>query len=85
MENSNLRFYDEDTEKFYTEKEVRKMDFEENIGDLNNNKEDIFDNIINVADICKHIEKSLNGSIEEVVNDLNCWWGYNISILENKK
>lgn len=83
MNNENFEFYDNSINRFYTEKEIRQIDFEENINDLRHNKKDIFEGIINVQSVCQCIVNSLNADIKEVVNDLNKCWGYNIEILEN--
>lgn len=73
-----MKYFDYDSEKFYTEEEIRKLDFEENRQDLNNNKHDIIEGIINVESVCECISNALNGDIEDVIADLNLCWGYNI-------
>lgn len=37
----DIIYYNRDTKKTLTEEEIRNIDFEENIQDLNNNKKDI--------------------------------------------
>lgn len=73
-------FLDLDSNKIYTEEQIRKLDFEENINDLVNNKNDIIEGIINVESVCESITNSLNADIEDVIKDLNYCWGYNIEI-----
>lgn len=77
-----MKYFDYDSEKFYTEEEIRKLDFEENRQDLNNNKHDIIEGIINVESVCECISNALNGDIEDVIADLNLCWGYNIRKLD---
>ena len=64
--------------KEITEEYIRKLDYEENINDLINNKEDIRLGLINVQSVCDNIVTALNGDIEKVVKDLNECWGYDI-------
>lgn len=71
-------FLDLDNNKIYTEKQIRKLDFEENSNDLVNNKNDIIEGIISVESVCESIINSLNADIEDVIKDLNYCWGYNI-------
>lgn len=80
----NKIYIDEDNDKILTEVEIRKLDFEENLGDLNNNKDDIFMGFINIESVTSCIENSLNAKIEDVIDDLNKCWGYNISIYYKK-
>lgn len=79
-----MKFYDNDTKRYITEKEIRELDFEENYNDLVNNKNDIIEGIISIESVCENIENSLNGDIENVVEDLNKCWGYDINIWEKK-
>ena len=76
-----MRYFDYDSKKFLTEEEIRKLDFEENRQDLNNNKKDIAEGIINIQSVCECLENSLNGDIDEVIDDLNKRWDYDIVIL----
>lgn len=64
--------------KEITEEYIRKLDYEENINDLINNREDIRLGLINIQSVCDNIVTALNGDIEEVVKDLNKCWGYDI-------
>lgn len=80
----NLKFYDNDSNKFITEEEIRKLDFENNVGDLNSNIGLTLDKIINIKSICKCIENSINADIKYVIDDLNEFWGYNIDIMDEK-
>lgn len=75
-----FKFYDNLGRKEITEERIRELDFEENIADLINNKEEIKEGFINVQSVCDCIITSLNGDIKEVVEDLNNCWGYNIDI-----
>ena len=87
MKNQKLLFYDETTNEIYEEKRIRKLAFEQNIGDLNDNREDIFDDLINIESVCKYLVNSLRGDIKDVIRDLNSNWGYNIDTykkIENK-
>ena len=80
----NLKFYDNDSNKFITEEEIRKLDFENNVEDLNSNIDLILDKTINIKNVCKCIENSINADIEYVIDDLNEFWGYNIDIIDEK-
>lgn len=80
----NLKFYDNDSNKFITEEEIRKLDFENNINDLNRNIGLVLDKDIDIKEVCNCIINSLNADIKIVVDDLNKCWGYNIDIIEEK-
>lgn len=80
-----MRYFDCDSNKIISEKELRLLDFEENIGDLNRNKEDIFDGIINIDSVCESLQNAINGDIKEVIQDLNLCWDFNIEILYTKQ
>lgn len=82
MEEKNLMFYDNTWKEIYTEKRIRRLSFEENLADLNNNKEDIFENIITIESVCKSLVNSLKADIKIVVKELNECWGYDIDILQ---
>lgn len=75
-----LRFYDNDNNKFITEEEIRKLDFGNNVDDLNRNSGLILDKDIDIKEVCNCIINSLNADIKIVVDDLNKCWGYNIDI-----
>lgn len=82
-----MYYFDNDSKKFLSVKEIRRLDFEENIRDLTNNKEDIFEGIISIESVCEYLQQSLNGKIEDVIEDLNLCWGYDITggdKIENK-
>lgn len=78
----DLKFYDNDTNKFITDEEIRKLDFGNNVNDLYANIDLILDKNIDIKDIFKCIENSINANIKTVVGDLNECWGYNIDILK---
>lgn len=80
----NLKFYDNDSNKFITEEEIRKLDFENNLNDLNRNIGLVLDKDIDIKEVCNCIINSLNADIKIVVDDLNKCWGYNIDIIEEK-
>lgn len=80
-----MKYFDCDNDKLISEKELRLLDFEENIGDLNRNKADIFDGIINIESICEGLQNAINGNIKEVIQDLNLCWDFNIEILYTKE
>lgn len=83
----NLKFYDNDSNKFITEEEIRRWDFVNNVDDLNKNIWLILDknnDIIDIKEVCNCIINSLNADIKIVVDDLNKCWGYNIDIIEEK-
>ena len=80
MENEKLLFYDENSNKIYTEKEVRRLAYVENLRDLNDNKENIFENIIIIESVCKYLINSLKGDMKDVIKDLNENLGYCIDI-----
>lgn len=80
----NLKFYDNDSNKFITEEEIRKLDFENNIDDLNRNIGFISDEDIDIKEVCNCTINSLNADIKYVIDDLNKCWGYNIDIIEEK-
>lgn len=80
-----MKYFDYDSEKFYTEEEIRRLDFEKNRNDLNNNKSDIIEGIINIENVCECLNNSLNGDIEDVISDLNLCWGYNIHKMDIEK
>lgn len=73
-------FLDLDNNRIYTGKQIRELDFAENINDLINNKNDIIKGIISVESVCESITNSLNADIEDVIKDLNYCWNYNIGI-----
>ena len=75
-----LKFYDNDNNKYITEEEIRKLDFVNNVDDLNRNSELILDKDIDIKEVCNCIVNSLNADIKTVVDDLNKCWGYNIDI-----
>lgn len=79
----DLKFYDNDTNKYITEEEIRKLDFENNIDDLNRNIRLILDKDIDIKEVCNCIINSLNADIKTVVDDLNKYWGYNIDMCKN--
>ncbi len=79
----DLKFYDNDTNKYITEEEIRKLDFENNIDDLNKNIRLVLDKDIDIKEICNYLINSLNGDIKTVVDDLNKYWGYNIDMCKN--
>ncbi len=75
-----LKFYDNDNNKYITEEEIRKLDFVNNVDDLNKNVLLIIDKDIDIKAVCNCIINSLNADIKTVVDDLNKCWGYNIDI-----
>lgn len=77
-----LKFYDNDNNKYITEEEIRKLDFVNNVDDLNRNVLLILDKDIDIKEVCNCIINSLNADIKTVVDDLNKCWGYNIDIYE---
>lgn len=78
MKNEKILFYDESSNEIYEEKTIRKLAFEENLGDLNNNRQDILEGLIPIESVCKCLINSLKADIKEVVKDLNGNWGYEI-------
>ena len=78
MKNEKILFYDESSNEIYEEKTIRKLAFEENLGDLNNNREDILQGLIPIESVCKYLINSLKADIKEVIKDLNENWGYEI-------
>ena len=78
MKNEKILFYDESSNEIYEEKRIRKLAFEENVGDLNNNKDDFLEGLIPIESVCKYLVNSLQGDIKEVIKDLNENWGYEI-------
>lgn len=82
MGDKKIKFIDNSNGREYTEEQIRKLDFEDNVSDLINNKDDIIKGFISVESVCECIENSLNGDIKDVVKDLNACWGYDIDIFE---
>lgn len=81
----NLKFYDNDSNKFITEEEIRKLDFENNVGDLNGITIGLVSyKDIDIKNVCKCIENSINADIKYVIDDLNKCWGCNIDIIDEK-
>ena len=78
MKKQNLLFYSETSGEMFSEKKIRQLAFEENIGDLNNNKDDFLEGHIPIESVCKYLINSLKADIKEVVKDLNGNWGYEI-------
>ncbi len=76
----DLKFYDNDNNKYMTEEEIRKLDLENNLGDLNRNIRLILDKDIDIKEVCACIINSLNADIKYVIDDLNVYWGCNIDI-----
>lgn len=48
-----MHYINEDNNEILTEKEIRKLDFKENLGDLVDNQENIIEGIINIQSICE--------------------------------
>ena len=87
MKKQNLLFYSETSGEMFSEKKIRQLAFEENIGDLNHNKDDFLEGLIPIESVCKYLINSLKADIKEVIKDLNENWGYEIDIykkIENK-
>lgn len=87
MKNEKILFYDESSNEIYEEETIRRLAFEENLGDLNNNREDFLGGLIPIESVCKYLINSLKADIKEVIKDLNENWGYEIDIykkIENK-
>lgn len=79
-----MMFIDKYSKIFLTEEEIRRTDFKENINDLINNKDDVFEGVINIASILENINTSINGRIEDVIEDLNKFWDYDIEEISSK-
>lgn len=79
-----MMFIDKYSKIFLTEEEIRRIDFKENINDLINNKDDVFEGVINIASILENINTSINGRIEDVIEDLNKFWDYDIEEISSK-
>jgi hypothetical protein len=73
-----MYYLNEDNNKILTEEEIRRLDFEENLEDLNNNKKNVIEGIINIQSISECLDIALNGDIKDVIDDLNKCWDYNI-------
>ena len=51
-----MMFIDKYSKIFLTEEEIRRIDFKENINDLINNKDDVFEGVINIASILEELK-----------------------------
>lgn len=81
FEDAKYQYFIEDTDKFVTEKDVRKMLLEEELDDVKNNMDDYLEHNLGINHQCNCIKLALYGDIEEVIDALGSSWNIPIKKL----
>ena len=75
-------YYDLDEDKYLTERDIRKLSLKEETNDILNNINNYLDSTLSIESQTDLIKNCIYGDIENIVDNLNRSWGYNIATQE---
>lgn len=75
-----MKIYDYDDDKYYSEDEIRQAYLKREIEDIINNIDDYYKGFLNLERQCEKIKNIKFQDINNIIYELNCYWGYNLKI-----